>query len=607
MSSLSWLVSSASLLQRGHQDAWLLEGIAFQMLLTVAFFVLFVVRETNLQRVALATAAITFALSAAPVLKYTFTYSSTVDNATHLATIHTIATTGFVDTAPRTYAFTPGFHALAAVMAQLSSTDALLWSRLTAGMLQATFPIGIYYLCARTAAPVGVAKATIVLSSLSVPATYYLLEGTSFTMVLSLGLVITYINKEIYRGRDLVFSDGIVSILLLVAVILWHPSSSLVVSGLFVLTGVFALLDHKGLFFSGQAGYALRLGLTLIVFAIAYWMYSADFVWSRFVLNINAAIYPLIASGVGDVGAKPLIPKRFFEISLTEKFVIAMLYHARDVVMLGTASLGFMFVIAQSRHRATSQYVSMIRGATTLWLASILVLILVFVAGFGVQGYRRFLAYVLLISPLLSGYACWQIFVIVRRIRIGVFLKTVVLLVSLSAIFALSLIQLYPYQPAVPKFDAVIGREGSRIISDYIWHLPHEKERGTNDSPVLWFHQVNTQYQYNMLEFALTRLSPDEQLTVDVVGYHQAYLFFGFETRNRLRRPYNSNRESGYFLLHWPGYAGAYGERVEYRSTEAIAEWRAKEFVNTVYDNGGSFIIYLHKDSGYFTELRNWR
>ncbi len=150
--------------------------------------------------------------------------------------------------------------------------------------------------------------------------------------------------------------------------------------------------------------------------------------------------------------------------------------------------------------------------------------------------------------------------------------------VAVPAILISALIQLYPYQPAVAAFSS-----GST---------------GSGDTPLLWFHQVNTGYQRQMLEFAAGQLPRGAQVLVDYIGYQQSGLFFGLETVYRLRQlSWGALPEPAYILLHWPGAAGAYMEQAEVRSHDFVRRVRMFPGMNVVYDNGGSFVLYYPRNA----------
>lgn len=62
--------------------------------------------------------------------------------------------------------------------------------------------------------------------------------------------------------------------------------------------------------------------------------------------------------------------------------------------------------------------------------------------------------------------------------------------------------------------------------------------------------------------------------------------------QKRLRLTEQARDAPAFLVLHWPGAAGPYMEQAEFRSVEVLRAWRDRPGVSTVYDNGGSFVLY---------------
>ena len=65
--------------------------------------------------------------------------------------------------------------------------------------------------------------------------------------------------------------------------------------------------------------------------------------------------------------------------------------------------------------------------------------------------------------------------------------------------------------------------------------------------------------------------------------------------------------EPAFILLRRPGVAGAYMEQVEHRSGEAIEALRASQGMSTIYDNGGSFVLYYAGSAAEISAFARWR
>lgn len=198
--------------------------------------------------------------------------------------------------------------------------------------------------------------------------------------------------------------------------------------------------------------------------------------------------------------------------------------------------------------------------------------------GFGEIEYRRLIRYTVVFSPFLVGLFLWNLN---QHLRIG-FKKTWVKSIALASVLFMcicfSLIQVFPYQPLVPKAD-VLSRD-----------LPQ-------DMYILDLMVVNTIYQEKMISFA-ERFSPsDFYITSDRVTRWQIFGFANpsFSSRHVWGSPLDPNMSNedekwDIFLLHYGERSGPLNEKVEYRTREAIEELR-DTLGNVIYDNGESFII----------------
>ena len=136
-----------------------------------------------------------------------------------------------------------------------------------------------------------------------------------------------------------------------------------------------------------------------------------------------------------------------------------------------------------------------------------------------------------------------------------------------------SLIQIIPYQPMVPKVK--IDRTEVEV-----------------NPTILWFHQVNSEYQFQMIDFSINNILSEKQILADYWTQKQVYQYFDRETYLQVFLYKNQRPEPAYILLHYPGLAGGFLEQAEFRSINEINYWRFLDGVSTVYDNGESFILF---------------
>lgn len=551
-------IFSAQNLSRIFQDSWILDGLWINVFLLIFIYLLIITFEGDLKSVTLLTSALAFFMITIPACKYYFTYGIAPDNAVHFSLIRSLSITGEIDQ-NSIYKNTPGFHILFAELDQLTGVPFEIWIKVVPSILASLIPIAFYITGKNFMIPPPLLKLTIILSGFSIPL-LYTLNGTIFTSIFSLILLIYLV----LRGNNGSFS--ILSILIGALIILWHPSTTILVSTVLLSTGFLSFLLSK----KDNAIKNFRplhsMGILLITSAITYWMYDAHLIWDQFVKNINLVLKPDLSPA--------LIPSRLFELSLADQILIASFYHARDSMLLILAFIGFILLI---RKKHLEKYESLLRYYGLTLISWFLFIIFVFVVNFGGQGYYRFLIYVVIFSPLISGYGLWKTTQFIERI--SKLSSGFINMACLTIIIFISLVQIYPYQPGVPN----ITSSDDASVSEGV--------------PILHFHNVNTIYQYYMLKFATTELPMENQIIIDQVGFNQIKLFFDGTSANNFRFSKNQRPEPSFLALHWPAIAGGYIEQAEFRSTEALDKWRNESNVSTIYDNHGSFILFHPENS----------
>ena len=557
--SVTWVLMVSIDLDRTYQDSWIMDSVWLPLAIVLISYLVYISLEDNLSRITLSTAVVAFLLQVIPGIKYHYIYGSATDQAAHFDLIRHIYLTGQVESSS-TYASTPGFQAIIAQLSRFSVGSLTGWTNLFPAFLTALVPLSFYMFCRRASMPPVLSKLIIVLSAFTLPL-LYLLNGTTFTVPLVIYLVVLFFLRLVSKpDAALRFQFVLLSILMGSTIILWHPPTTLVIGFTFVTFGILfsALPSNIRIFFLN--GVTASIGLFCLIMGIAYWMYSADFVWLQLVRNISLFFQSELTPG--------LVPTRVYEISLHDQIVVFSFFHARDAVFIGLSLCG---IYLSFFHRTHKPMLRILRTYSVLWAIFFAIVVAVLVRDFGAQGYRRFLSYLVALSPPLAAYGLLRVHVLIRKI-VPLFQPTTSVYISIALIIFASAMQLYPYQPLVPTLGASKSRE------DF--------------SPVLWFHQVNSIYQKEMLDFALNRIVTDTQLITDYVTNRQALLFFDRSTRARVLRTVNQRPEPAFLLLHWPGFAGAYTEKAEYRSKFVIDSWVTKSRVSKVYDNGGSFILY---------------
>lgn len=555
-----WSIITALRTNQYFQDRWILQGMWMYILLMVGVYVWIVYRRSNLQQIALVTCVLASLLYILPALKYAYAYLSTSDVATHVGLSRAILETGKVSVFS-SYSSTPGFHVLVAIFSQISSIQLETVQKFFPGLLGGLIPLCYYLLCQRSTMPIGMSKWIIALSGLSLPF-LYTLNGTSFTLP-AFFCLLTFLILRAVSPQTNALPYTFLIFLFILQVILWHPSTSFVIPIYFMLFALAGFLLNRFKVISIHYESFFSIGVFTGICTFFYWMYDAHYVWENFLRNVQDAV---------NIGSSPeLLPERLFEISLTDQLVVALVYHARDGIFIALAICAVLIVFLKRKTEPideTLKYLAVIFGVSMVVLAG------VFTIQFGTQGYGRFLIYCVVLSPALAGYAIWKIaeFIHDRSLLVQ---KAVVLILILIIIFG-SFLQIYPNQTIVP--------------------VSQESSYDPTLSPIVWVHQVNSIYQYYMIDYALTRLKTKVQILADYVSARQEIIFFGLSEERALRSWDKPKAQPALVLLHWPGSAGGYQDQVEMRSVDHIQQLRMAEGMNIIYDNGYSFILFYPGD-----------
>jgi hypothetical protein len=589
VASATWSFAAAVDLHRAYQDSWVLEGVWLPVGISLGAYVVCAVRLRRPRHVALLAATLAILVNAVPALKYAYPYAPTSDTADHVNLMRVLATTGSISP-DASYQDTPGLHLVVAALTVWTGSPLWLWARLLPSLLGGLLPLGYYVLCSRLALPGTLTRCVLALSPFAVPV-LYALNGTSFTATLLVALLVLLLVRDgemdrTSRGTCLWEAGHTVLLFLLAgAILFWHPLSSLLYPLVLLAVGTFGQLRAVCRRACAALGALVSLGASMSAAAVVYWAFRAEYVWQRLRRNLWLVLQP------GDTPA--LVPSRLSELDLTGRARIALFYHGRDAVLLALACGGMLLLaVALVRSLASRRATrpgrdTIVYGAakrafhtySLVWLFFGAVICALFAWRYGAQGYRRFLLYVVTLSPLPAGYAVWRTGAMLLnaprwtgwpRGRTREQAARRVLFVALGTVAVLSCAQLHPYQPAVPSFGV------------------DSKET----TPVVWLHGVNSEYQRQLLRYADAELPLEIQLVIDYAGHRQACLFVGTMLQRRLRRPGQARHAPAFLLLHWPGRAGPYMEQAEFRSAQALRAWRDRPGVSTVYDNGGSFILY---------------
>jgi len=415
----TWTLAAAVDSKRAYQDSWLLEGLCVPLALSLAAYVVAAVHLRRPRHVALLAAALAILLNAAPALKYAYPYAPTSDTADHVHLMRALALTEQVDPGA-SYQHTPGLHLLVAALTAWTGSSLWLWARLLPPLLGGLLPLGYYLLCARLPLPGGLARCVLALSPFALPL-LYVLNGTSFTAPLLVALLALLLIRDGGAGRPsrrpCAWEVGHTALLYLLAgaIIFWHPLSSLLYPLVLLAAGAVGQLRPACRRACAASGALVSLGASMGAAVLVYWACRADYVWARLLKNLRLLLQPWRTPA--------LVPSRLGELDLLDRARMALLFHARDAVLLALAACGVLYLCWALVHRLvaerpTRQHQVPARTLHTyglVWLLFGAVVCAVFAYRFGAQGYRRFLLYLITLSPLPAGYALWRGAAALRR------------------------------------------------------------------------------------------------------------------------------------------------------------------------------------------------
>jgi thymidylate kinase/predicted nucleotidyltransferase len=566
-----WFLALVAANKRNYQDSWILEDIALPFIALLAGFVYVVIRQTENRVVALLCAWTSVVIVLIPPLKYLQPYSTTIDATDHFLLVQSIMNTGQV-IARHTYATIPAFHSWLASFGLLSGLTAEQVIRFALPLTAAVMPMVIFFICRRAGMPQTLAKYTILASILSLFG-YFQPNGTGFTLIplmTLLALVAVYAYQRTASNRRQFYFT--VALIGLIVKTFWHSTTPLILPGVLFVAAFTPLV----LFWINPSLGKARPSFSIMGFALlsAVLFVSYHFLQQN---HLGELIIGNIASLTAPRGAgPPPVPNRMFEVSSLDALLMSLIMHAREMLILGLSSIGFVIVWTRRKIWADFLHFYAYFG---LIMAFFLGLVGIVVAG-GIP-YQRFLLLVVVVSPLFVGASLWWMSEKLSNLKFGQRNVRLPAAVGLVAIFmGMWLVDFYPYQPIVPRAKALAP--------------------GASDEYLLWVHNVNTAYQQRMMNFAEENASAEARFAVDVAGHRQFRRYFGMDAvfRRGLYAPLFRKEEVDpskvdLFLLHWPGKAGALSEQVEYRSVVKLNGLRDTPGWGLVYDNGESFILLV--------------
>lgn len=558
-----WLLIVTALWQRrSYQDSWVLDGVLIPTVLVVISFAILMVKEMASSRKAIWAAVFITVLRWIPGLKYAYAYGSSIDQAVHIASIDHLIGTGFPP--PGTaYTAVPGLHTVLSGMALLSESSPEQAAKYGFPLLLGLFPLIVYWFC-RQFRMNDKLRGQIVLAAAFVFDPYYLLlQGTPFGSLLFFLLVAWFLLREFGTAKArLPYSIGLAA--MIISLLFGHAISSLTVA--IVIMSTFVLLPIILTLFRAPAspgtlfGGGQFLALLLLMLA-AWWLFPAHELFTAAIEQLDAAVH-------GSASAKLPVPSRLFELPVADMFRTLYLSHGSTIALLTMSTAGVM-TIWKRKAQISSEFRTSLIIMVAIEAALALTVAGQMLAGFGELEYFRLIGYAVVFSPFFAGFALWQLR---EESRTGWILVV-------TAFLLLSLPQIFPFQPAVPK----AGKAAAAL---------------DGGEPVLYLHTVVSSFEANMLRFAYLHAPKEGRIDSDRLSRDTSLRLLGWNSfSTAVFDGYDGAKEAldggnwEILLLHQPGASGPFSERAEYRSSAEISRIVSEPEYSLVYSNGMSFIL----------------
>jgi hypothetical protein len=564
-----WFLYAVLSQQRNYQDSWILEGVFWPFVGFIAVLLIVLEMEMDNRWVALLCTGTVLVILLVPGLKYKQPYSETVDAVIHLQLVNSLMATG--RTVANTYQATAGMHSWLASLGLTSGLSATDVIKLGFPLLGAILPLLMYWLCRRNQMPPELTRQVICLSCLAT-FPYFLITGTGFTMIPAVFFLGVLFAREFLStsvSEKMVYT--LLALIALVQLTLWHSTTPLLL--VLILLGA-AFTPVLVWLVTGRKTkteintHFLRLGLLAAVLVLGYHSIQLDPIFRIEISNL----YQLLESERDLTAA---VPASFFQIPLIEKIQVFLVMFGRDAVLVILSILGFWVIWSQRARLGRSLY----------FYVYLSVVFAIFLLAFPVSligiDFRRLMWLPLTLSPFFAGFFLWWWRgKLVRKGLLPPRLLRVLGILLIVSIIGISILEFYVYQPLVPK---------SRSLTPE-----------TPDEYVVWLHQVNTAYQQRMISFAETFSGPEMRFDIDILGNRQFVRYYGGIMNRDLFLPLHpmygwndpdANTTERLFLLHWPGKAGGYGEKLQYRTVEFLSNLRDSMDWDLIYDNGESFVL----------------
>ena len=549
--------------QRGFQDSWILEGIFIPTILYVLTFTIVVVATSDVRILTIISSSFVIVLNSIPSLKYQLFYG-VFDSAGHYGFINRLLASGQV---PQTgfyvafYGDFPGMHILIGSLSLILGVSTNVAIKLFTSLIYGIVPLMVYLVTNRVFDG-SIQRAIIIASGLPAIPTSYVLGGGTF------GLALYFIFFCVLFRRGLTdnsrFAYSVILLVLGFALLFSHAATMPFL--LWILAIVTFYWTIRGIRKETRVDtYGRGLAPILIILAASFTALQAfkaiDFL-AVFVGGIERALLR--------ESLRAPIPPRLFALPLSAQLTFLALYYVMDLIVFVLGLVGLLILMRRIRIRNGQLFEKFYLPVILVISALGLIVAFQLASSFGEIGVARALNYSMIFQPFFIGLVLW----LLLKSFASRTLKSVLPVVFLFLTISISLIQIFPYQPMVPRAN-VLSKE--LPASDYLADL----------------REVNTLCNIAAITFAEYHSTTGTRIASDIVTRWQIYGFTSeaFNNGHIWYSPLETTTPNwDIFILHYDGTAGPLKEKVENRTGQRIMMLK-DTLGNVVYDGGGCFII----------------
>ena len=423
-------------------DGWILDGLFPYFILFVIAYALVVSLSADLRLTAIATSVFLVVFTSVPNLKYVFVYGF-YDPVAHYGFIQRIISSGFVPTQgfySDSYGPTPGLHILVSAISVATGLDVSTSMKTFLTALAAVPPLAVYFVAKKLEMPDDLKKIMIVSAAIAFPITY-VFSGThciySLYVLFAYALLLCFSQKRISRA------DFILGTMFGIGLSLSHDVTSffllMILSAIFIFLFIKNQLKHSS---ESHRQFAF-LALTFVAVSVTHFIFVSSVDFSR-LLKLGVSFLESLFFG-SETGATTYYPG-FSGLTFLDQARVSVVRFARDAITMIMIVLAPVAVYRLKLRKSNSRFYEI------LYVSTFVAVIVFFVSSYVRPSDQRGTEYLWGLSPFLIGVTLFW-FAGHGRGRFG----RVRSFVIISSIILISSLQIFPFQPLIPKIPTSLG------------------------------------------------------------------------------------------------------------------------------------------------------